>query len=41
MLMNRKFDGPDDVFFGSSHLAAAQNAMLEALMAVEPQQAAR
>ncbi|MGP4012525.1 hypothetical protein [Streptomyces sp. 4N124] len=41
MVMNRKFDGPDDVFFGSPHLAAAQHAILEALMRAEPQQAAR
>ncbi|WP_329580985.1 hypothetical protein [Streptomyces sp. NBC_01361] len=41
MVMNRKFDVPDDVFFGSPHLAAAQHAILEALMQAEPHQAAR
>jgi hypothetical protein len=41
MVMNRKFDGPDDVFFGSPHLAAAQHAILEALMEAEPQHAAQ
>ncbi|MFJ6118917.1 MULTISPECIES: hypothetical protein [unclassified Streptomyces] len=41
MVMNRKFDGLDDVFFGSPHLAAAQHAILEALMQAEPQRAAQ
>ncbi|MFE2230334.1 hypothetical protein [Streptomyces kronopolitis] len=41
MAMNRKFEGPDDVFFGSPHLAAAQHAILEALMQAEPQHAAQ
>lgn len=37
MVMNRKFEGPDDVFFGSPQLAAAQNAVFEALVRAEPQ----
>jgi hypothetical protein len=39
MVMNRKFEGPDDVFFGSPHLAAAQHTILEAVMQAEPQHA--
>jgi hypothetical protein len=41
MVMNRKFEGPDDVFFGSPQLAAAQNAMFEALVRAEPQKASQ
>jgi hypothetical protein len=41
MVMNRKFDGPDDVFFGSPQLAAAQNAIFEALVRAEPRKAAQ
>jgi hypothetical protein len=41
MVMNRKFDGPDDVFFGSPQLAAAQNAIFEALVRAEPQKASQ
>ncbi|MEE1671514.1 hypothetical protein RCR19_39490 [Streptomyces sp. WAC07094] len=41
MVMNRKFEGPDNVFFGSPHLAAAQHAILETLMQAEPQHAAQ
>jgi hypothetical protein len=41
MVMNRKFDGPDDIFFGSPQIAAAQNALVEALMTVEPHEASR
>jgi hypothetical protein len=41
MVMNRKFDGPDDDFFGSPQLAAAQNAIFEALVRAEPQKASQ
>jgi hypothetical protein len=41
MVMNRKFDGPDDVFFGSPQLAAAQNAIFEALVRAEPRKASQ
>ena len=41
MVMNRKLDGPDDVFFGSPQLAAAQNAIFEALVRAEPQKASQ
>ena len=41
MVMNRKFEGPDDVFFGSPQLAAAQNAIFEAVVRAEPQKASQ
>ena len=41
MVMSRKFDGPDDVFFGSPQLAAAQNAIFQALVRAEPQRASQ
>jgi hypothetical protein len=41
MVMNQKFEGPDDVFFGSPQLAAAQNAIFEALVRAEPEKASQ
>lgn len=39
MLMARKFDGTDDVFFGSPQIAAAQHAIVNALINSEPHRA--
>lgn len=36
MLMDRKFDGPEDVFFGSPFIAAIQHRLVDALAAAEP-----
>lgn len=39
MVVERKFGGPDDVFFGSPQVAAAQHAVLDAVIAAEPERA--
>jgi hypothetical protein len=39
MLMNLKFEGPDDVFFGSPQIAAAQHAIVNTLISAEPHRA--
>jgi hypothetical protein len=39
MLMNRKFEGPDDVFFASPQIAAAQHAIVNTLISAEPHRA--
>ncbi len=39
MLMERKFEGPDDMFFGSPQIAAAQHAILDALIDALPHRA--
>lgn len=36
MLMERKFDGPADEFFGSPHIAAIQHSLADMLAAAEP-----
>jgi hypothetical protein len=36
MLFNRKFDGPEDVFFGSPFIASVQHKLADALTAAEP-----
>lgn len=41
MLTERKFDGPDDVFFGSPQIASAQHAILNAIIQSEPHKAAQ
>jgi hypothetical protein len=36
MLMDRKFDGPEDEYFGSPYIAAVQDRLADALEAVDP-----
>jgi hypothetical protein len=36
MLFNRKFDGPDDEYFGSPFIASVQHKLADALIAAEP-----
>jgi hypothetical protein len=38
MLFERKFDDPEDVFFGSPFIASVQNKLADALAAAEPGQ---
>jgi hypothetical protein len=40
MLFDRKFDGPEDVFFGSPFIASAQNKLADALAGQSAAQAA-
>ncbi|MEV6130985.1 hypothetical protein AB0M05_29900 [Streptomyces violaceusniger] len=36
MLFDRKFDGPEDVYFGSPFIASVQHKLADALAAAEP-----
>jgi hypothetical protein len=36
MLVDRKFDGPEDEYFGSPYIAAVQNRLADALEAADP-----
>jgi hypothetical protein len=38
MLFNRKFDGPEDEYFGSPFIASVQHKLADALAAAEPGQ---
>jgi hypothetical protein len=41
MLFTRKFDGPEDVYFGSPFIASVQNKLVDALAAQSAAQAAQ